>query len=74
MPIHPDWQKVLDAMIKRYGKKKGESVFYATMKKRGVDYTKPAPKKQGYFHFPITEWRKTDGIIEKISDVYIEYG
>jgi hypothetical protein len=40
MPIAPKWQKVLDDLIKQYGKKKGTGVFYALMKKRGIDYTK----------------------------------
>lgn len=71
MPIHPDWRKVLNAMIKRYGKVKGTQVFYATMKKRGIDYTKPAPRKN-FFHIPMVMWRRSGGIVERITDIYID--
>ena len=48
MPIHSDFQKMLDRMIKQYGKEKGTSVFYAYCKSKGLDYTKPYPgKKEG---------------------------
>ena len=40
MPISAKYKKVLAAMIKKYGKEKGTSVFYATMKKKGIDYSK----------------------------------
>lgn len=40
MPIKPKYKKVLDSMIEQYGKKKGTSVFYATMKKKRINYTK----------------------------------
>ena len=48
MPIHSDFQKMLDRMIKQYGKEKGTSVFYAYCKSKGLDYSKPYPgKKEG---------------------------
>lgn len=40
MPISEKYKKVLESMIKEYGKEKGTSVFYATMKKKGIDYSK----------------------------------
>lgn len=44
MPISEKYKKVLEAMIKQYGKEKGTSVFYATMKKKGIDYSKEQDK------------------------------
>lgn len=41
MPIHPDFRSLYNSLVKQYGKKKGEQVFYAYCKKRGLDYTKP---------------------------------
>lgn len=46
MPLHPDFKKILSNMIKKYGKKKGTSVFYAWIKKRGYDDTKPMPSSK----------------------------
>jgi len=37
MPLTKEGKKVLKAMKKEYGEKEGESVFYATMKKRGME-------------------------------------
>lgn len=33
MPLNKKGKKIMSAMKKEYGKKKGESVFYATMNK-----------------------------------------
>lgn len=41
MPIHSDYKSTYDSMIKKHGSKKGKEVFHATMKKQGLDYTKP---------------------------------
>jgi len=44
-PIHPDYQKALRSMQQTYGNSdKGKQVFYATMNKHNIDYTKPAPE------------------------------
>ena len=42
-------EKVMKDMKKRYGEKKGESVFYATANKRGLDAgpSKSVRKKHG---------------------------
>jgi hypothetical protein len=56
MPIKPKYQKVLHAMQKKYGKKKGTQVFYASVNKYHWDYAitgahkpiKSKPKKWRY--------------------------
>lgn len=73
MPIHPDWQKVLDSMIQQYGKKKGTSVFYATMKKKGIDYSKPAPSKDRLLHIPIRTWHRFGNVICETSGFDIDF-
>jgi hypothetical protein len=37
MPLTKEGKKVLKAMQKEYGDEEGKSVFYATMKKRGME-------------------------------------
>lgn len=59
-------------MIKQYGKKKGTQVFYATMKKKGIDYSKPAPKKSGFIQLPLRLWRRKEDIVEEITSIYID--
>ena len=71
MPIHPDWQKVLDSMVKQYGAKKGTSVFYATMKKKGIDYTKPA-KKGEHLHIQMRTWHRIGNVVYETNGFYIE--
>jgi hypothetical protein len=39
MPIKPKYQKVLHAMQKQYGKKKGTQIFYASVNKYSWDYS-----------------------------------
>ncbi len=46
MPLHPDFQKILDQFKARYGNKKGTSVFYAWINKRKLDYTKAYSQAQ----------------------------
>ena len=46
MPIHPDFQKILNNFIKQYGQKKGKQIYYAWLNKMGYDDTKPFPKEQ----------------------------
>src|SRR3990167_10047715 len=48
MPVHPKWRKVLSSMIEQYGNEKGAEVFYATMKKKGIDYTQSPEKELKY--------------------------
>jgi len=45
-PMHPSWRSMYDAMIKKYGAKKGKQVFYATLNERGWDDSKPRPKSK----------------------------
>ena len=59
MPIAPKYKKVLDAMIKQYGPEKGKSVFYASMKKKGIDYKKDS-KETKYFNFGL-EFKEEEG-------------
>ena len=40
-------EKVMSSMKKRYGEKKGESVFYATAKKRGFEPSDKVKHKRG---------------------------
>jgi len=40
MPLHPDFQKIYENMVKQYGEEKGKSVFYAWLNKHGHDETK----------------------------------
>ena len=64
MPIHPDWQPLLDSMMEQYCDgssdetkpkggpcQKGEGVFYAYCKKNEIDYTKPRPKTAEAFQW-----------------------
>ena len=37
MPLTKAGKEVLKAMQKEYGKKKGEEVFYATMREKGME-------------------------------------
>jgi len=41
MPRHPDFEKIYQNFIKRYGKEKGEQIYYAWLNARGYDDTKP---------------------------------
>ena len=45
MPIHPDHKSMHDSMIKKHGAKKGKQIFFATMKKRGLNPDQPRLKK-----------------------------
>jgi len=40
-PRHPDFEKIYQQFVKRYGAGKGEDYYYAWVKKRGLDDTKP---------------------------------
>ncbi len=44
MPKHADFQKIHSRFIKQYGKDKGQSLYFAWIKKKGHDDTKPFPK------------------------------
>ncbi len=46
MPLHSDFQKILNNYVKQYGSKKGKSVFYAWLNKHGYDDTKAFPGKK----------------------------
>lgn len=46
MPKHQDFQKIYNRFIKQYGKEKGSSLYFAFIKKKGYDDTKPFPKKK----------------------------
>jgi len=43
MPKHPDFIKIHARFVKQYGKK-GDSLYYAWLNKKGYDDTKPFPK------------------------------
>lgn len=50
MPKTSKGKKIMKKMKEQYGKKKGESVFYASKNKgtiKGVDKTKKSKKKRG---------------------------
>ncbi len=44
MPKHPDFIKIHARFIKQYGKEKGNDLYFAWLKKKGYDDTKPFPK------------------------------
>jgi len=44
MPKHPDFVKIYKRFIKQYGEEKGKSFYFAFIKKKGYDDTKPFPK------------------------------
>jgi len=44
MPKHPDFIKIYGRFIKQYGKEKGKNLYYAWLKKKKYDDTKPFPK------------------------------
>jgi len=46
MPRHPDFQKIHARFVKQYGKERGESLYYAWLKKKGYAEEKPFPKKE----------------------------
>lgn len=48
MPLKGGAAKALRAMRKRYGKKKGTSVFWATANKRGKGKTRDAKARSAY--------------------------
>ena len=45
LPLHPDFQRIKDKMVEKYGKDKGTRFFYAWVNKHGYDDTKPFPGK-----------------------------
>ena len=45
MPEHKSFQKIHDKMVNEYGKKKGDSVYYAWLKKHGYDDKKDASQQ-----------------------------
>jgi len=44
MPKHPDFTKVYNNMIKKYGKKKGKEVYFSWLNKNNLNDTRPMPK------------------------------
>lgn len=48
MPLRGGARKAMNAMKKRYGKKKGERVFWATAMKRGKGKTRDAKARNAY--------------------------
>lgn len=41
MPRHPDFEKIYQQFIKRYGEERGEKYYFAWLRKLGLDDTKP---------------------------------
>lgn len=46
MPLTKKGNKILDAMMRQYGSKKGESVFYASANKGTISGVDPKHKKR----------------------------
>lgn len=70
MPMHKDFRKILNNMIKQYGKEKGTQVFWAWVNKHGYDETKSLGSQQRKESFewtmPIRKYKEQgDGIIIK---------
>ena len=55
MPKHPDFVKIFNRFIKQFGKKRGEELYFAWLKKKGYDDTKPFPggKEKKEFKCPV---------------------
>ncbi|RLI40433.1 hypothetical protein DRO59_09305, partial [Candidatus Bathyarchaeota archaeon] len=51
MPLHKDFQKILNAFKKRYGEKEGERLFWAWVNKLGLNPDKPYRKPQEKFNW-----------------------
>jgi len=67
MPMHEDFERVLERMRRQYGERRGEEVFRAWIGKNGLDETKPlAPQlkeKERLFEF---------AVLSKISESFLE--
>lgn len=50
MPLTPKGSKIMSAMKKEYGDKKGESVFYASANKGTIKGVHGGSKKKSKFH------------------------
>jgi len=46
MPKHKDFEKIHNRFIKQYGDKEGQKRYFAWLKSKGYDDTKPLPKKK----------------------------
>jgi len=46
MPLHADFKKIYTRFTKQYGEVKGKSLYYAWLKEKGYDDTKPFPKAE----------------------------
>ena len=46
MPRSKDFQKIYNRFIKQYGPEKGKNLYFAWIKKKGYDDTKPLPKER----------------------------
>jgi len=44
IPMHPDFRKIYNDFIKRYGKERGKEYYYRWLNKNKLDDTKPMPK------------------------------
>jgi len=71
MPENPDFAKVHAKMIKDYGKEKGDSVYYAWLKKHGYDDKKPFPGKKESVEIRINERLKfsVPFVVESVDKV-----
>jgi len=56
-PLHPDFQKILQQFIKRYGQEKGTQYFYAWVNKLGLDDTKPYSHSREKFQWAQSHFR-----------------
>ena len=56
MPKHKDFQKIYNRFVKQYGEEKGASMYFAFIKKKGYDDTKPFPgsKEKKEFMCPVS--------------------
>lgn len=46
MPLHPDFKRIRQSMRSKYGKEKGDEVFWSWLNKKGLDETKPMSKQK----------------------------
>ena len=56
-PLHPDFQKILQQFVKRYGQEKGTQYFYMWINKLGLDDTKPYSQSREKFQWAQSHFR-----------------
>lgn len=56
-PLHPDFQKILQQFVMRYGKEKGTQYFHMWINQLGLDDTKPYSHSREKFQWAQSHFR-----------------